>query len=73
MNRDRWLGIWKQWIGKAKEQWGTLADDPFAIDAGVRDQLLGKIQAQRGATEEEAGRQLAEFIKRNRNWSDLSR
>ena len=73
MNRDRWLGIWKQCMGKAKEQWGTFADDPFAIDAGVRDQLLGKIQEQRGASKEEADRQLTEFIKRNRSWSDLSR
>jgi uncharacterized protein YjbJ (UPF0337 family) len=73
MNQDQWLGIWKQFIGKAKERWGTFAGDPFAIDAGVRDQLLGKIQQQRGASKEEADRQLTDFIKRNRNWSDLSR
>ena len=73
MNRDRLAGIWKQFSGKAKEQWGTLAGDPFAIDASVRDQLLGKIQEQRGAAKEEADRQLTDFIKRNRNWSDLSR
>ena len=70
VNRDRWLGIWKQCMGKAKEQWGTLAHDPFAIDAGVRDQLLGKIQEQRGAAKEEADRQLTDFVKRNRNWWD---
>jgi uncharacterized protein YjbJ (UPF0337 family) len=73
MNRDRWLGIWKQLMGKAKEQWGTFTSDPFAIDAGVRDRLLGKIQEQRGAREREADRQLTDFVKRNRNWSDLSR
>lgn len=73
MNRDRWLGIWKQFMGKAREQWGTLAGDPFAIDAGVRDQLLGRIQEQRGASKEEADRQLTDFMKRNRGWTDLSR
>ena len=73
MNRDRWLGIWKQFMGKMKERWGTVTDDPFAIDAGARDQLLGKIQEQRGASKEEADRQLTDFMKRNRNWSDLSR
>jgi uncharacterized protein YjbJ (UPF0337 family) len=73
MNRDRLLGIWKQFRGKAKEQWGTVTGDPVAIDAGARDQLLGKIQEQRGASKEEADRQLTDFIKRNRNWSDLSR
>ena len=73
MNRERWLGICKQFMGKGKERWGTLTGDPFAIDAGVRDQLLGKIQEQRGASKEEADRQLTDFMKRNRNWSDLSR
>ena len=73
MNRDRWLGIWKQVMGKAKEQWGTATGDPFAIDAGTRDQLLGKIQERRGASKQEADRQLTHFIKRNRNWSNLSR
>jgi uncharacterized protein YjbJ (UPF0337 family) len=73
MNRDRLLGIWKQFTGKAKERWGTLTGDPHAIDAGARDQLVGKIQEQRGASKEEADRQLTDFIKRNRNWSDLSR
>jgi uncharacterized protein YjbJ (UPF0337 family) len=73
MNRDRWLGIWKQFMGRNKERWGTLSDDPFAIDAGVRDQLLGRVQEQRGAAKEEADRQLTDFMKRNRSWSDLSR
>ena len=73
MNRDRLLGIWKQFSGKAKEQWGTVTGDSFAIDAGVRNQLLGKIQEQRGASKEEADRQLRDFMKRYRNWSDLSR
>jgi len=73
MNRDRWLGVWKQFMGRAKERCGTLAGDPFAIDAGVREQLLGKIQEQRGAAKEEADRQLTDFMKRNRNWSNLSR
>jgi uncharacterized protein YjbJ (UPF0337 family) len=56
-----------------KERWGTLIGDPFMIDAGARDQLLGRIQEQRGTSKEEADRQLTDFIKRNRNWSDLSR
>ena len=73
MNRDRLLGIWKQFRGKAQERWGTLTGDPLAIDAGAGDQLLGRIQEQRGASKEEADRQLTDFMKRNRDWSDLSR
>ena len=73
MNRDRLLGTWQQVRGKVKEQWGTLTGDPYAIDAGVRDRLLGEIRRQRGASKEEAGRQLTDFVKRNRDWSNLSR
>jgi uncharacterized protein YjbJ (UPF0337 family) len=73
MNRDRLLGTWQQVRGKVKEQWGTLTGDPYAIDSGARDRLLGKIQEERGASKEEADRQLTDFVKRNRNWSDLSR
>lgn len=72
MNLDRLLGTWLQLRGKMKESWGTLIGDPHAIDAGARDQLLGRIQEQRGTSKEEAERQLTDFIKRNRDWSDLS-
>lgn len=73
MNRDRLLGTWQQVRGKVKQQWGTLTGDPYAIDAGVRDRLLGEIRQQRGASKEEADRQLTDFVKRNRDWSNLSR
>ena len=73
MNRDRLLGTWWLLRGTVREQWGTLTGDPYAIDAGARDRLLGDIQQRRGALKEEADRQLADFLRRNRNWSDLSR
>jgi uncharacterized protein YjbJ (UPF0337 family) len=73
VNRDRLLGSWQQFKGTLKKQWGTLISDPHAIAAGARDRLLGEIQAQRGVSKEEADRQLADFQRRNRNWSDLSR
>jgi uncharacterized protein YjbJ (UPF0337 family) len=73
MNRDRLLGTWRQFRGTVKEQWGTLTGDPNAVAAGARDRLLGEIQVRRGASKEEADRQLRDFMKRCRNWSDLSR
>ena len=73
MNLDRLLGTWRQVRGGAREQWGTLTGDPYAVAAGARDRLLGEIQEQRGASKEEADRQLRDFMKRYRNWSDLSR
>jgi uncharacterized protein YjbJ (UPF0337 family) len=73
MNLDRLLGTWQQLRGKMKERWGTLTGDPYVLAAGARDRLLGEIQEQRGASKEEADRQLRDFMKRYRDWSDLSR
>ena len=73
MNLDRLLGTWQQLRGRVIEQWGTLTGDPYAIAAGARERLLGEIREQNGASKEEASRQLADFVRRNRKWSDLSR
>ena len=73
MNRDRLHGILKQFRGKVKEQWGTLTGDPFMVAAGTRERLFGRIQEQRGLSKREADRQLRDFMRRNRNWWDLSR
>jgi uncharacterized protein YjbJ (UPF0337 family) len=61
MNWDQIEGNWKQAIGKAKAQWGKLTDDDFAVVAGRRDQLAGKIQERYGVAKDEAERQLAEW------------
>jgi uncharacterized protein YjbJ (UPF0337 family) len=73
MNRDRFHGIWKQFSGKLKEQWGRLTDDPLAVAAGTRDRLAGRIRERRGISKQAAHRQLEDFMSRNRNWWDLSR
>lgn len=72
MNRDRFEGNWKQFGGKVKEQWGRLTDDPQREFAGRRDQLAGRIQERYGISNEEAARQLSDFLDHNRNWWDLS-
>jgi uncharacterized protein YjbJ (UPF0337 family) len=59
MNWDRIQGDWKQVTGKAKEQWGKLTDDDFAVVAGRRDQLAGKIQERYGIAKDEAEKQIA--------------
>ncbi len=43
MNKDEIGGNWKQFKGKAKEQWGKLTDDDMTVIEGKRDQLVGKI------------------------------
>ena len=61
MDWDRIEGNWKQFKGKAKEQWGKLTDDDIDVIAGKRDQLVGKIQEQYGITKDEAERQVDRF------------
>lgn len=64
MNWDTIEGNWKQLKGKAKAQWGKLADDQFDIIAGRRDQLVGAIQKAYGIARDEAERQVMEWEKR---------
>jgi uncharacterized protein YjbJ (UPF0337 family) len=68
MNWDRIERNWKQAMGKAKEQWGSLTDDELAVVAGRRDQLAGKIREHYGVASDEAERQIADW---QRKASDL--
>ncbi|NUU02734.1 CsbD family protein [Herbaspirillum robiniae] len=68
MNWDIVEGNWKQFKGKAKEQWGKLTDDDLDIIAGKRDQLAGRIQEAYGVNKDEAEKQIRDFEKRNDNW-----
>ncbi len=72
MNRDRVQGLSKRVGGRLKETWGAIVRDPRAMAAGRRDQIAGRVQEQRGLSRQRADRQLEEFMRRNRNWSDLS-
>jgi len=65
MNQDRIEGNWTQFKGKVKEQWGKLTDDDLDIIAGMRDQLLGRIQERHGIARDEAEKQLEAFQERN--------
>lgn len=69
MNRERFEGNWKQFGGKVKEKWGRLANDPQCEFAGKREQLAGRIQERYGISNEEADRQLKDFLDRNRHWN----
>ena len=44
MNWDQIEGNWKQFTGKAREQWGDLTDDEVQQAKGNREQLAGVIQ-----------------------------
>ncbi len=64
MNWDRIEGNWKQFKGKAKEQWGKLTDDQLDVIGGKRDQLVGKVQESYGIGKDEAEKQVNAFADR---------
>ena len=61
-----------QFRGTLKKHWGRLSGNPRAVAAGKSDQFAGRILEQRGLSAQEADRQLEDFMRRNRNWWDLS-
>jgi uncharacterized protein YjbJ (UPF0337 family) len=69
MNWDRIEGNWKQWKGKAKQQWGKLTDAQLDVIAGKRDRLFGKIQEAYGTSVEETEKQIATWHQRQNEMS----
>lgn len=66
MNKDEIGGNWKQFKGKAKEQWGKLTDDDMTVIEGKRDQLVGKIQERYGYAKDQAEKkEVGDWEKRN--------
>ena len=66
MNWDRIQGNWKQFKGKAREQWGKLTDDDLDVVAGKRDQLTGRIQERYGIAKDVAERQIDDWTRRDK-------
>ena len=67
MNWDIVEGNWKQFKGKAKEQWGKLTDDDLDVIAGKRDQLAGRVQEAYGVSKDEAEKQIRYWEDRNKD------
>jgi uncharacterized protein YjbJ (UPF0337 family) len=63
MNWDRIEGNWKQFKGKVKEKWGQLTDDDLDLAAGMRDQVIGKLQQRYGWQRDQAEQELDELIR----------
>jgi uncharacterized protein YjbJ (UPF0337 family) len=64
MNWDRIEGNWKQFKGRAKQQWGKLTDDELGQLAGKRDELIGKIQERYGYQRDQAEREVDDAVRR---------
>jgi uncharacterized protein YjbJ (UPF0337 family) len=64
MDWDRIEGNWKQFRGKAKEQWGKLTDDELDQVEGRREQLEGKIQERYGYAKDQTRKEVDAWLKR---------
>lgn len=62
MNWDRIAGNWKQFSGKAQQQWGKLTNDDLDVVEGRRVELVGKIQERYGIAKDEAERQVDSWL-----------
>lgn len=65
MNKNIMEGKWKQLTGKVKETWGELTDDDILRIKGDTQQLRGLLQEKYGRSQEEAEREIRDFIDRN--------
>lgn len=58
MNEDTLKGKWKQFKGKAKNQWGKLTDDDLTRVEGNTEALVGVLQERYGMARDEAKKQV---------------
>lgn len=65
MNWDILEGKWKEYRGKAREQWGKLTEDDLDEIGGRRDQLTGKLQTRYGMAKDEAEREVDAWAARH--------
>jgi uncharacterized protein YjbJ (UPF0337 family) len=63
MNWDRIEGNWKQFRGRAQQQWGKLTNDDLDLVKGRRQELVGKIQERYGIAKDEAERQVDTWMR----------
>lgn len=62
MNWDRIEGNWKEFSGKAKQQWGKLTDDDLTMIEGRRDELEGALQKRYGYARDQAKRDVDTWL-----------
>lgn len=62
MNWNQIEGNWEQFKGKAQTQWGKLTGDDLDVINGNRRELSGRIQERYGIAQEEADKQIDEWM-----------
>ena len=62
MNEDILKGKWEQIKGQVRQKWGELTNDDVDRVAGRRQELVGIIQERYGRAQEEAEREVDDFL-----------
>jgi uncharacterized protein YjbJ (UPF0337 family) len=68
MNAEIFSSICRHIAAQANEAWGEITSDPERVAAGRRAQIVARNQKRMGLANEEAARQLKDFLRRNRDW-----
>jgi uncharacterized protein YjbJ (UPF0337 family) len=64
MNWDRIEGNWKEFKGKAKQQWGKLTDDDLDVIDGRREELEGILQNRYGYARDQVAKEIDLWLQR---------
>jgi uncharacterized protein YjbJ (UPF0337 family) len=64
MNWDRIEGNWKEFKGKAKQQWGKLTDDDLDVIDGRREELEGILQNRYGYAKDQVAKEVDLWLQR---------
>ncbi|GJM41380.1 MAG: UPF0337 protein [Ardenticatenaceae bacterium] len=62
MNEDILKGKWEQIKGQVRQKWGELTNDEVDRIAGRRQELVGIIQERYGRAQEEAEKEVDDFL-----------
>ena len=67
MNWNQIEGNWKQFKGNVQQRWGKLSDDELDVMEGRRTELAGKLQEHYGIAEDQAEREIDDWLKQSDN------
>lgn len=62
MDWSRVSGLWSEYQGMAKANWGRLTDNDMTAISGSRDLLIGKLQTRYGLTKDQAEQQVDNWV-----------
>ena len=62
MDWNRISGLWTEYQGVAKANWGRLTENDMTAISGSRDLLIGKLQTRYGITKDQAEQQVDSWV-----------